>query len=81
MQSNEHWRRTLLLTALVLVLWGGVGFGAVYFARELTQPFFGWPLLFWIAAFGGPLAFVLMVWLYARTMKRWDEQSWRTDRV
>jgi putative solute:sodium symporter small subunit len=69
---RRYWRRTLVLTAGLLVAWALVTFVVAYFARDLSFDFFGWPFAFWIAAQGGPAIFVLIIALYARTMDRLD---------
>jgi putative solute:sodium symporter small subunit len=39
-----------------------------YFARELDAVFMGWPVGFWVAAQGAPLAYLAIVWTYAAVM-------------
>jgi putative solute:sodium symporter small subunit len=68
----RHWRRTRLLTAALLLLWFGASFVAVFFAAELRQRFFGWPLGFWIASQGALLVFLTVVVVYAWAMGRID---------
>ena len=68
----RHWRRTRALTVALLLLWFGASFVAVYFAAELRQRFFGWPLGFWMASQGALLAFLAIVALYAWAMGRID---------
>lgn len=69
---RRYWHRNLQLTAGLMLVWFGVTFGAVYFARDLDFSFFGWPFSFWIAAQGAPAVYVLIVALYARAMERLD---------
>lgn len=69
---RRYWHRNLQLTAGLMLVWFGVTFGAVYFARDLDFSFFGWPFSFWIAAQGAPAVYVLIVALYARAMGRLD---------
>lgn len=68
----RHWRRTLRLTAALLVVWFAAGFGITWFARELDFAFFGWPFSFWAAAQGGVIVFVALIALYAWRMARAD---------
>lgn len=70
----RHWRRTLGLTAALLLAWFGVGFVVTWYARDLDFPFFGWPFSFWVAAQGGMLVFVALLAAYARLMARNDRR-------
>jgi hypothetical protein len=56
-----------------------VTFVPAYFALELSRYFiFGWPFSFWMAAFGAPLFFLLIVGVYAWHMARYDQRARRT---
>ena len=68
----RHWRRTHRLTAVLLLAWFLVGFVVTWFARDLDFPFFGWPFSFWVAAQGGIVLFVVLLFVYARRMARHD---------
>jgi putative solute:sodium symporter small subunit len=70
----RHWRRTLGLTAGLLLAWFLVGFVVTWFARDLDFPFFGWPFSFWVAAQGGSVVFVVLLVVYARRMARNDRR-------
>lgn len=70
----RHWRRTLRLTGLLLLAWFLVGYVVTWFARDLDFPFFGWPFSFWVAAQGGIIVFVLLLFAYARCMARNDRR-------
>jgi putative solute:sodium symporter small subunit len=70
----RHWRRTLGLTATLLLAWFLVGFVVTWFARDLDFPFLGWPFSFWVAAQGGIVVFVVLLVVYARRMARNDRQ-------
>jgi putative solute:sodium symporter small subunit len=69
-----HWQRTRRLTAVLLLGWFGVGFVVTWFARDLDFPFFGWPFSFWVAAQGGVIAFVVLLVVYTRRMRRIDRR-------
>lgn len=72
---QEYWRRNLTMTALLLVLWFLVTFVTSYYARELNDVVFaGFPLGFYMAAQGSLIVYVLIIWFYARYMKRLDKQ-------
>jgi len=74
-RHREYWRRTVRLTMLLLAAWFAVTFVAMFFARELSSlDFFGWPVSFYIAAQGAPIVYVLIVWYYARRMRRLDRE-------
>ena len=68
----RHWRRTRVLTAVLLLVWFAASFVAVFYAAELRQRFFGWPLGFWIASQGALLVFLAVVVVYAWAMGRID---------
>ena len=70
----RHWRRTLGLTAALLLAWFLVGFVVTWYARDPDFPFFGWPFSFWVAAQGGVIVFVLLLVAYARGMARNDRR-------
>ena len=73
-RQQEYWRRNLRITAVLMVIWFLVTFGVGYFARDLNFTFFGWPFSFWVAGQGALIVYVLLIWFYARTMNRMDEQ-------
>jgi len=78
MQSTErhrrYWRKTLMVTALLLLIGFVVTFGVAYFARFLDFPFFGWPFSFWMGAQGTLLVYCLIVGFYAWYMNRLDAE-------
>lgn len=67
-QARRHWRRQRTLTVCLLLPWLLVSFVVTYFARELDAVFMGWPVGFWVAAQGAPLAYLVIVWTYAAVM-------------
>ena len=76
---TRYWRRNILLIVGLLCAWWLVTFVPAYFALELSQYFiFGWPFSFWMAAFGAPLFFLLIVGLYAWRMGHLDQRARRT---
>ncbi len=76
MQPTEshrlYWKKNLVLTAVLLLLWFVLTFGVSYFARDLSFRFFGWPFSFWMGAQGAPLLYCLIVGVYAWYMNRLD---------
>ncbi len=73
-RHREYWRRNLRITAVLMMIWFVVTYVVAYFARDLNFSFFGWPFSFWVAAQGALVVYVLMIWFYARTMNRLDEE-------
>jgi len=69
-RQRSAWRRNLILISLLLLAWASVAFVPSYLARDLSGSVLGWPFSFWMAAFGGPLAFLVIVCLYAWLMNR-----------
>jgi putative solute:sodium symporter small subunit len=69
---EAYWRRNLRAIALLLAVWFVVTFVLVYFARELSFKFFGWPFSFWVAGQGALVTYCLIVWVYARYMAKLD---------
>lgn len=68
----RHWRGTRRLTAALLALWALASIVPVFWAAELRQRFFGWPLGFWLVSQGVPVLFLALVVGYARAMRRLD---------
>ncbi|MGE8686686.1 MAG: DUF4212 domain-containing protein [Achromobacter sp.] len=72
---SPYWRRNLWLIALLLAVWVALTFVPSYFARGLSFDFIGWPFAFWMAAYGAPLAYLIIIAVYARVMNRADERA------
>ena len=71
---HRYWRRNLNITGALLVIWFLVTFGVAFFARELSFGFFGWPFSFWVGAQGALVVYMVLIWYYARTMNRLDQE-------
>ena len=71
-RHQEYWSKNLRITGLLLGLWFLVTFVVVFFARELTFKFFGWPFSFWVAGQGALIVYCLIIWYYARYMNKLD---------
>ena len=71
-RHQEYWSKNLRITALLLGIWFFVTFVVVYFARDLTFSFFGWPFSFWVAGQGALVVYCLIIWYYARYMNKLD---------
>jgi putative solute:sodium symporter small subunit len=73
-RHQEYWSKNLRITGLLLALWFFVTFVLLYFARDLTFNFFGWPFSFWVAAQGALIVYCLIIWYYARYMNNLDKE-------
>ena len=73
--TTPYWRRNLWLILALLVVWAALTFIPAFFARSLSVDFIGWPFAFWMAAYGAPLAYLVIIGIYARVMNRADERS------
>jgi putative solute:sodium symporter small subunit len=52
-RHQEYWSKNLRITGLLVGPCGSsVTFVLLYFSRDLTFSFFGWPFSFWVAAQG-----------------------------
>lgn len=67
------WGRNVRLILCLLALWAALTFLPAYFARDLSFSFLGWPFAYWMAAYGAPLAYLLIIVAYARIMNAADE--------
>ena len=78
MQLTETHRRyrqkKLNITAVLMAIWFVVTFVVSFFARDLNFTFFGWPFSFWMGAQGSLIVYVIIIWYYARTMNRLDQE-------
>ncbi len=78
-KHRSSWNRNLWVISLLLGLWFVLSFVLMYFARELTFNFFGWPFSFWVAGQGAPFAYCLIIFFYARYMNRLDAEHDRAE--
>ena len=69
---RRYWRKNLVVTALLLLVWFFVTFGIPYFARFLSFRFFGWPFSFWMGAHVFLFVYGLIIGFYAWYMNRLD---------
>jgi putative solute:sodium symporter small subunit len=71
----EYWSKNLRITAVLLAIWFVVTFVVGYYAREVFSfNFFGWPFSFWMGAQGSLIVYVIIIWYYARTMNKMDQE-------
>lgn len=73
-KHDEYWRKTLRITAILMVIWFVVTFVVGYLARDLSFNFFGWPFSFYMGAQGALIVYVLIIWYYARFMNKLDRE-------
>lgn len=73
-RQRRDWRRNRRLTGWLLLAWFVVSFVVAFFARELDFDFLGAPFGFWVAAQGAPIAYLVIVWIYAIVMDRRDDE-------
>ena len=71
---RRYWRKTLRLTAGLLVLWFVLSFVLTWFAPALTLRVFGLPFSHWLASQGVLIAYCAIVWTYAIVMNRLDRE-------
>ncbi|WP_430421507.1 DUF4212 domain-containing protein [Methylibium petroleiphilum] len=73
-QQRLYWQKNLRITSILLAIWFVVTYVMAYFARDLSFSFFGWPFSFYMAAQGSLIIYVVIIWYYARTMNRLDQE-------
>ena len=72
-KHKEYWHKNLNLTAVLLVIWFVVTFVMAWYARPLAEiSFFGWPLSFYMAAQGSLIVYVVLIYVYAKRMRKLD---------
>lgn len=73
-RHREYWKKNLRITAALSVVWFFVTFVMSYYARELSFNFFGWPFSYWMGAQGSLIVYVVLIWYYARTLNKMDNE-------
>ena len=74
-QREAHWRKTTRLMWTLMVLWFVFSFGVHIFAVQLNNIVIaGFPLGFYFAAQGSLIAFVVMLFVFARQQDRIDRE-------
>ncbi len=72
---KEYWRKNLVITAILFVVWFIFTFVEIWFARDLnTITFLGFPLAFYMSAQGSLAIYVALIGIYALVMKKLDKQ-------
>lgn len=73
--GSSYWLRNLRLIALLLLAWAVPTLVPPYFAEQLSFPVFGWPFSYWMAAYGSPACYLLIIVVYAWVMNRNDPED------
>ena len=74
-RMREYWRRNLVITAVIMVIWFVVTFVAAFFAPQLNSiRFIGFPLGFYIGAQGALIVYVVLIFYYAIKMNKLDRE-------
>ena len=58
----------------LLFEWASVTFCVAFFPRSLSEIFSDRPVGFWLAAQGSVLIFLIITWVYALLVNRWERQ-------
>ena len=70
--QRHYWRKSLSITAWLMLVWFVVTFGVAFFARDLSFSFFGWPFSFWVGAQGSLVVYTVIIAFYAHYMNKLD---------
>jgi putative solute:sodium symporter small subunit len=74
-KHEEYWRKNLVVTAVLMVIWFIATFVEGWYARELNSiTFLGFPLGFYMSAQGSLIIYVVIIWFYARYMNKLDHE-------
>lgn len=74
-QQQAYWRKTMGLTAVLLLAWVVITFVVSYLTEWLNQwSLFGFPLGYFMGAQGGLLIYLLLAGSYSAWMNRLDRQ-------
>jgi len=75
-KHQEYWRRNLVVTAILLLIWFIATFVEGWYAKELNSiSFLGFPLGFYMSAQGSLIIYVAIIWYYAHYMNKLDVES------
>jgi putative solute:sodium symporter small subunit len=74
-KHKEYWRKNLVITSILLLVWFIVTFVEAWYARELNGiTFFGFPLGFYMSAQGSLAIYVILIGIYAWYMTGLDKE-------
>lgn len=70
-----YWGENKRLTAITLLIWASVSFGAAFFVEALNAVvIFGFPLGYYMGAQGAVIVFVILIFNYSRAMNLVDRK-------
>ncbi len=71
-----YWHRTRYFTFITLLIWAIFSFAIHWFGAELNEfSFLGFPLGYYMAAQGAPLAFVVLLYVSTMGQEKIDDES------
>ena len=74
-RHEEYWRKNLVVTAILLGIWFIATFIVGWNARALNEiTILGFPLGFYMSAQGSLIIYVVIIYFYARRMRRLDRE-------
>ena len=74
--AERHWSRTSTLMWIMMALWIFFSYGVHWFVNDLnTIKVMGFPLGFYMAAQGSLIAFVVMLFIFARRQEAIDREE------
>lgn len=74
--TSRHWARTSALMWVMMILWIFFSFGVHFFVNSLNNiTFLGFPLGFYMAAQGSLVAFVAMLFIFAKRQDTIDREE------
>jgi putative solute:sodium symporter small subunit len=73
---QEYWRRNVRLKTILLVIWALVSVVAsIFLVEPLNEANIGgFPLGFWMAQQGSIIVFVILIFVFAKKMDRYDAE-------
>lgn len=73
---QEYWRRNIRLKTILLVIWALVSVVAsIFLVVPLNEVSIGgFPLGFWMAQQGSIIVFVILIFVFAKKMDRYDAE-------
>jgi putative solute:sodium symporter small subunit len=74
-KMREYWRRNMVITTVIMVIWFVVTFVAAFFATQLNAfNFMRFPFGFYMAAQGSLVVYVVLIFFYAIKMNKLDRE-------
>jgi putative solute:sodium symporter small subunit len=70
--AASYWRGNVRRILRLLAVWLALTAAPALVTGWLAFDFIGWPMPYWLAAYGAPLAYLIIIGVYARAMARAD---------